>query len=163
MGFNNTLFLEDPETSKRHYAIASRQKITLTDFQENMDTDFAVAIKLDIINSALKKLYRANKTISLTNYYHFDHYCDTGFVQLLPNMDYDENCKVGTDPYPVDLFVSLPTEPHGAYIDEENQQVVLSLDSFRLRAERLSDGRPLMDFILKDVQLNVSLTLDGMV
>lgn len=46
---NGTFLLEDPKTMQRNYAADIGQKINLTDFEENMDTDVAFAIKIESI------------------------------------------------------------------------------------------------------------------
>jgi len=115
LDLNGTFMLEDPQTNERNYAALSGKRIGLADFQDKMDTDVAFALKVETIDSILKLLWSANKTINIgemIKYFDptYELLCDNPAIQDFPNMKFDTTCR-DDNKYPVSIEISIPTEP----------------------------------------------------
>lgn len=81
--------------------------------------------------------------------------CDSAIVDVFPNIEYDFDCEkrfnISNYTYPISLDLSLPTEPKGVWFDDENNRLVIDVDSFRSRMVRTDKDRVVMDFILKGI------------
>jgi len=120
-----------------------------------LDTDVAFALKADTVSQALKLIYQNNKTISIGEIMKvvdpeasFD--CTNSFYTRLPNMAYDQDC-LGDYKYPVSIEISLPTEPHDAFVVSDDNTAGIILDSIRIRAMRTDTNKVVMDFVLKNL------------
>ena len=163
---NGTFMLEDPQTLERTYAEAAGKRFSFTEFQNRLDTDVAFALKADTVSQALKLIYQNNKTISIGEIMKvvdpeasFD--CTNSFYTRLPNMEYDQDC-LGDYKYPVSIDISLPTEPHDVFVVSDDNTAGIILDSVRIRAMRTDTNKVVMDFVLKNLQANISISLNDM-
>lgn len=129
-----------------------------------MNTDAALAIRIEIITKFLKELYRANKTISIGEIVHqFDPswtlLCDSELAAFLPNMQSDADCQ-GDVKYPISMDISLPTEPVGAWMSGKDNKAGIIIDSIRLRMMRTDTNKVIMDFMLTNLVANMSLSMN---
>lgn len=87
--------------------------------------------------------------------------CTNSFFKKLPNTQFDQDC-LGDNKYPISLDISLPTEPHDAFVVADDNTAGIVLDSVRVRAMRTDTNKVIMDFILEGLEANISLSLNDM-
>lgn len=163
---NGTFLIEDPQTEERKYALSSGRRITLEDFKNQMDTDFAFALKAETISQALQLLHINNKSISIGKIWQsFDPKaelkCDNPIAVRLPNMQFDNNC-LGDYKYPLSIDISFPEMPGDAFIIGDENKGGIVLPSVRVRAVRTDTNKVIMDFLLENLKANISISLDDM-
>ena len=114
----------------------------------------------------MKLLHENNKTVNIGEILKkvspsFVLDCASAIAVRLPNMQFDEDC-VGDTKYPKSIVLSLPTEPHDAFVKADANTAGIILDTIRLRAVRTDTNEVVMDFILEDFEANITLSLNEM-